>query len=129
MSKKQAAYLRGFTEGQKESFQFLKDIERSLYAIELTMETTMSMSQDMILDKINIVRRAIDEYRDGVNRGDDIPEYMKSEDQYSRVRTIMDLQDDDNSFIDAFDSMDLIDKSTMKFLEREQERLEDDEEL
>jgi len=128
MSKKKAAYLRGFTDGQKEAFQFLQDVERSLYAIELTMETTMSMSHDMILEKINIVRRAIDEYRDGVNRGEEIPDYMKMDNQYTRVRTIMDLQEGENTFLDAFDTMNLIDKKTMKFLEREQARLSFDEE-
>lgn len=110
--KQRAAYMRGYRDSMKEQDTFLSDMERTLYTIALSIETSNTMSFDTVLDKINLLRTAIDEYRDenygGIEK-DDLESVF-------RKRTIIDLQNDDNTFLDDIEEGDLIDDKTLKFL-------------
>lgn len=122
--KQRAAYMRGYRDSMEEQKQFLSDMERSLYAIELDVETSPSISIDRMVDKINTVRRAIDEFKDETYGGMD----FSVEGDGNHKRTIIDLQDDDNTFLDGIDENDLIDDKTIRFLDRRHIEFEEEDE-
>ncbi len=122
--KQRAAYMRGYRDSLQEQEQFLSDMERSLYAIALNIETSPSLSIDSVIDQINTLRTAIDEFRDETYGGMDFDE----EGTGFRPRTIIDLQEEDNTFLEGIDEDELIDDKTMKFLQRRDIVFDDDDE-
>ena len=122
-NKQRAAYLRGYRDSMKDQDDFFSELERSLYAIALTIETSSVFSADNVLHKINRLRSTIDEYRDENYGGMEPNNIILS----NRKMTIIDLQADDNTFLGGIDENDLIDDRTMKFLQRNEDREEDDE--
>lgn len=125
-NKQRAAFMRGYREAMKDQDQFLSDMERSLYAIALGIETASSVSIDSIVDQVNTLRRAIDEFRDETYGGMSFNEDDDDENAFL-PRSIIDLQEEDNTLLEDIEEGNLIDDKTLRFLDRRNIDFEDDD--
>lgn len=110
--KKKSAYLRGYRDSMKDQEEFLDDLERNLYSIVLSIETSPTTSINHIVNQINIARDAITEFKESVfGTTDENNNSMKAV-------TILDLQLEDNNPLDDIDNEGIVDDEAVNFLTR-----------
>lgn len=110
--KRQAAYLRGYRECMSDHEEFLDDLERNLYSIVLSIETSPTTSINHIINQVNIARDAITEYKEAAFGT------LNSYDNSTKVVTILDLQLEDNNPLDDIDDEGIVDDEAVSFLAR-----------
>lgn len=107
--KRKAAYIRGQRDSLKDQEEFLSDLERNLYSIVLSIETSPTVSINHIVNQINIARDSISEFRDELFGVD-------TDDRSEGVVTILDLQTGSSDFLR--EDLTNIDDDAMRFFAR-----------